>query len=325
MPTTALKHLAKKAKVSLDRAEHLWDKSKEIVDKEYKYDKKDSRYWALRMGITKRMLGLAESLSFRQFLEAAVGPQPNYSVISQEDALEIINSQCSKSKWMLRSSDYAIFRGESARAVKMGRETGFLTVDPSATLRKSENTTNYYTVILDNTPSMSHYPKRSRSFIASTNIHTSSHFSYTDDHDGIFVLVPYNKTKIGVCNYPDIWLHEFEMFGEKFSFEDAAFLFLRRLGIRPDTWEAIVKFADDLKREEELQKLFYAIFKKAKPGDHERFLEEIDFQFAPERLGFELEDGSSIRTKAYDDNEVWVGGPCIAVSYTKWQELLKNK
>ena len=68
MPTAALKHLAKKAKISLDRAEHLWDKSKEIVDAEYPYDKKDKRYWALRMGITKKMMGLGEQLSFTDFL-----------------------------------------------------------------------------------------------------------------------------------------------------------------------------------------------------------------------------------------------------------------
>lgn len=68
MPTTALKHLAKKAKVPLDRAEHLWDKAASIAKSEYGVDEEDGAFWALRMGITKRMLGLGEAISFRQFL-----------------------------------------------------------------------------------------------------------------------------------------------------------------------------------------------------------------------------------------------------------------
>ncbi len=68
MPTTALKHLAKRAKVSVDRAEHLWDKAASIVKSAYGVDEEDGAFWALRMGITKRMLGLGESLTFRQFM-----------------------------------------------------------------------------------------------------------------------------------------------------------------------------------------------------------------------------------------------------------------
>lgn len=61
MPSTALKHLAKAANVSLDRAEHLWHKAKEIVSKEYGAEHKG--YYALVMGITKKMLGLSEELT----------------------------------------------------------------------------------------------------------------------------------------------------------------------------------------------------------------------------------------------------------------------
>lgn len=58
MPSTALKHLAKRAKVKPARAEHLWDKAKEIVTKEYGAD--HDSFYALTMGITKKMLGLSE-------------------------------------------------------------------------------------------------------------------------------------------------------------------------------------------------------------------------------------------------------------------------
>lgn len=60
MPAPALKHLAKQADVSVDRAEHLWDKAKKIVAKEYGADHKS--FYALTMGITKKMLGLTEDI-----------------------------------------------------------------------------------------------------------------------------------------------------------------------------------------------------------------------------------------------------------------------
>jgi DNA-binding ferritin-like protein len=69
MPTTALKHLAKKAKVSTERAEHLWHKAKGIVSAEYPEAAKD--YYALVMGITKKMMGLGEALTEEEQAMAA--------------------------------------------------------------------------------------------------------------------------------------------------------------------------------------------------------------------------------------------------------------
>lgn len=69
MPQTALKHLAKKAKMSIDRAEHLWLKAKEIVKDEYEISEDNPSFWALRMSITKRMMGLTEMISFKEFIQ----------------------------------------------------------------------------------------------------------------------------------------------------------------------------------------------------------------------------------------------------------------
>ena len=61
MPAPALKHLAKKADVSLTRAEHLWHKAKDIAAKDL--DPGSPEYYALVMGIAKKMLGLSEQLT----------------------------------------------------------------------------------------------------------------------------------------------------------------------------------------------------------------------------------------------------------------------
>jgi hypothetical protein len=50
-------------------AEHAWDKAKEIVRAQYKKSESDSAFWGLTMGITKKILGIKESQTFKQFLQ----------------------------------------------------------------------------------------------------------------------------------------------------------------------------------------------------------------------------------------------------------------
>lgn len=70
MPAPALKSLAVKSHTKMGRAEHLWNKAKEIVSKEYGFKHSDPHFWALVMGITKRMMGLRESdkITFKSFI-----------------------------------------------------------------------------------------------------------------------------------------------------------------------------------------------------------------------------------------------------------------
>jgi hypothetical protein len=68
MPSAALAHLAKQRHIDMDRAEHLWDKAKGIVSKEYGSREKVKGYWALVMGITKKMMGVHEGLTFKEYM-----------------------------------------------------------------------------------------------------------------------------------------------------------------------------------------------------------------------------------------------------------------
>lgn len=73
MPSATLKSLAKKSGKSLGRAEHLWDKAKEIVNKEYPdLGEKSDRHWALVVGIVKKMMGLKEGVTFKEMLGCEV-------------------------------------------------------------------------------------------------------------------------------------------------------------------------------------------------------------------------------------------------------------
>ena len=69
MPAAVLKSLVKKSGKSMADAEHDWNHAKKIVKKEYGKSEDDPSFWALVTGITKKMMGVKESISFRDFSE----------------------------------------------------------------------------------------------------------------------------------------------------------------------------------------------------------------------------------------------------------------
>ena len=74
--------------------------------------------------------------------------------------------------------------------------------DPTASARKSKNTSNYYTLLLDNLPLWQAYPKRSRSLICSSSENVAQKYSMFSTP---YLILPFNGAKIGVCPKSDIW------------------------------------------------------------------------------------------------------------------------
>lgn len=66
--------------------------------------------------------------------------------------------------------------------------------------RRSANTENYYTLIIDEDPSWSNYPKRSKSFICSTSLNRSLGYG------SLYVAIPLENQPIGVCAEIDFWV-----------------------------------------------------------------------------------------------------------------------
>lgn len=65
--------------------------------------------------------------------------------------------------------------------------------------RESKNTSNYYTLWMDNHPSFKDWPKRSRSFICTTRPH------YAEEFGAVYIMVPSDKAKVGKVGKGDIW------------------------------------------------------------------------------------------------------------------------
>ncbi len=83
MPSNIIKGLAAQAKVSIDAVEKKWNQAKSIVKSEYSVDEKDASFWPLTTGITKKMLGLNKTVTFKEFIER----DPHGHVVPRADGM----------------------------------------------------------------------------------------------------------------------------------------------------------------------------------------------------------------------------------------------
>ncbi len=69
--------------------------------------------------------------------------------------------------------------------------------------RKSQNTSNYYTVLISHLlPSWKDFPKRDSSFICTTNKNQAEDYC---DMNNAYLIFPENGAKLGICSTKDFW------------------------------------------------------------------------------------------------------------------------
>jgi hypothetical protein len=82
----------------------------------------------------------------------------------------------------------------------LDKETSKITlVRPSLFNRKSRNTYNIYTSLMDTLPSWENYPKRSKSIICTNSLSSASSYGH------IYIVLPTDGAKVGVCSGRDLW------------------------------------------------------------------------------------------------------------------------
>jgi hypothetical protein len=318
MPSIALKHLAKKAGKSLEAAESDWEKAKKIVRKEYDYSEDDPRFWALATAITKKMMGMKESITFKEFLaERAFDKEPDYHSLDIESAIAILNKNCKDALWMLELNR-PFWRG-FAKHIKAAN-SGFATVDTSATERESQNTSNYYTVILDNNPLMKGFPKRSRSFIGSSNYLRADDFRWGGS---VYAMIPFDNVPIGYVGKSDMWDTIIRLFGEIQYIKNFNLMF-SRMGLEPNI-ASFRKFSNRLAEgDEKALEAFKNVFTKADTNFKKvSFLDQIFQAYSPEKTGHKTFTTATMPDNLKKKNsEVWVGGKIILMTKAMWDKLV---
>ena len=184
-------------------------------------------------------------------------------------------------------------------------------LDPSTGVRKSQNTSNHYTILMDNSPYMKGWPKRSNSFISSSGTR------YAGGFGEMYMLVPYNGTKIAVCPDTDFWdtpieVPELHFYSSNGRGMDALNYFLKtQLGLKSDSFQSMIESTKTPEFEEKLQ----VLTTYCKPHEVIPLLWK---HLAPAVNGLRLLSMSEYVSERPVDKEVWFSGPCLGITKTAY-------
>lgn len=243
-------------------------------------------------------------------LEAEVKPYDT-NVIRDIDQLD--SFQIAQTEKMLRQfcSEYdKLLLNPIWRGTKNHNEA-ILKIDPGTGIRQSQNTTNYYTELMDHSPYFNGWPKRSRSLICTTDYHCTVSYTGTGVAGATYALFPARGSRVAICPDDDIWetfIHV-PFFGGNISIVDLNF-YLQKIGLSP-FFKSMVnevkseQFARELKAE--CTEIGVAA---PKPED---FLPLLFEAMSPVNAGFELMDLSDFAGSGIRGRELWIGDPMILV------------
>lgn len=240
--------------------------------------------------------------SFRDFINESSYKKP----LTEDEVIKLIKTKCKdidfeNKRYLLRSmsssDDMVLLTGQDGE-------------------RKSISTTNHYTKIIDHNLKGTGYPLRSKSIICSNSLYFVNLFAKRDENK-IFVILPFDGVKIGVCEDGDIWDSYVELNGKKHEIArlNAAY---KRNGVEDTSFETIVDgIAKSLENDEStLRDLF-------KDKDKNKIKEDLEKAYSIEALKFSLIESKDI-SKLEFSRECWIGGSCIAIRKSVFDEIIEK-
>jgi len=225
--------------------------------------------------------------------------------ISLEEAANLLKKNCKNAVKYAKTNNNQIYRGVYANP-------SFRYIDPKKEKpRRSANTMNYYTLLVDNSKYWKSFPKRSQSLICSTS--EERVYGYGNPYQ----VFPYDGAKIGVAPKADFWI-SFDDAGILSSFNQKIEMMMRHynVNIRDKSFKDIVNsfkifdiFAKDKGIPEVKEHLvdYGADWMKYYTGD---LLQTINNLLEPSTNDFELK---TIGDKLPKEREVWTDSKSIMV------------
>jgi len=220
-----------------------------------------------------------------------------------QGAWELLNKHC---KDALKDLETPIVRGMK------GFDGGFGVLHGEVGGRKSRNTTNYYTVILD-AVLPKEFPKRSGSIICANWANRSHAAAYGGR---LFAIIPFDGVKIGVCPDSDMWDTRIEVNGYNESIEDWNY------NLRNSVANDKLSFEEMMERLEKL---------RAKESGISDWLADLDPGTIKQEFikaytkPFKL--ATTDESKVYNDKkrrEVWIGGKCVVINMNVYKDMMEN-
>ena len=233
--------------------------------------------------------------------------------LHETEAIRLIKENCTVAVKSNLNNKGKIHRG-------VNNNESFLFVDPkSAKPRRSANTKNYYTLLMDNMKSWKKYPKRSESLICSTN---QRQFGYGFH----FVVLPYDNAVLGVASKQDLWVSFEDIDTRDLSqFNNNIGTIMRELDVSIsdssylDVLNAFGEFDMSVSDNPEVIDNLINGGIKWLQGYKGDLLKHMQKLLDPNRNDFELK---KIGDKLPKDREVWTDSKCIMVSDRVFDEFI---
>ncbi len=199
--------------------------------------------------------------------------------------------------------------------------------------RKSHNTKNYSTLFFDNHPMWSKFPKRSESFVCSTDAVKAKGYGYGGG--AVYNVFPENGTTIGVCPENDIFqsfsktMHMGSV-GSLNSFVGLVIDLVNTvnysIGTSDDSYKVLVKKFKDIKKiwdtldQQVIDDTYLtAPFLHDVNGDFDGDLFKLfEYIYNPQKNGFKIVKSGQ---KLPDNKEVWMGGNCLFINVNYVPEI----
>lgn len=253
-------------------------------------------------------------MKFKQYLNEGRTKQ-----IDLDQAVELTVKNCKNNfKKLFMGRSFQIYRG-------LERPNKYGLVDSNqGSMRRSANTKNYTTWLIDNLPSWKGWPKRGRGIICSTNL------EYAEYYGDVNYVIPYDNSLIGVCPTEDIF-NSFKFLGSRqvSNFNNWWDNRLSQFQIpEPTSWvkfkKAIMEIYNQMKGIDDGNGGAYAWhddFEILNPK--KKVMDTLDDKMSPTKNGFKMGINNLSGQK-----EVWIQGKVILVRRrlrNEYIEAVKNE
>jgi len=200
--------------------------------------------------------------------------------VQEEHAVDFIKSHCKKALKVFLDTDKVIYRG-------MDFNGSYYHIDPKTGTRVSANTSNEYTLIMDNDPRWKEYPKRSKSLICTNYLRDLGE-------------------ETGVVEFDDM-----AMDGDATYFEVVTNIY--KVG---DYLDDMIKNYDNINNDPIDGLMDNDIFRMWYKTDKKPFARWFLDMYDPERNDFYVTDNvNKIFTTGVKNKEVWTDGESILVEF----------
>ena len=174
---------------------------------------------------------------------------------------------------------------------------------------------NWHNLLVSNLDSWKDYPRRNKSMISS-----GWQRAYTHGGTDMYLVIPFDTTKIGVCRSPEFW-ESFNVLGYRY-FPDWASQLINDLSVHTkvkfendDSWENILQYLD--------KKYDVKFFKEY--DINQTLLENLNNFLNPEKNEFRLESFLNVsKLQKESCHECWFEDEAILISW-KYLSSLSNK